>query len=96
MSKTSVYDLFQTQLRQANAPLLYHQPQNEIIVHLPVTLASGATVLFKGYRVQHNNFRGPYKGGLRFDSVVHLDECKIDTREQCTQVFTKMNCKWND
>lgn len=79
MSSTAtnnVYELFQSQLRKANAPLLYHQPQNEIIVHFPATLSSGETVLLKGYRVQHNNFRGPYKGGLRFDSVVHLDECK--------------------
>lgn len=72
----NVYDLFQTQLAQVNAPLEYTQPQNEIIVNFMVTLRDGRRELFKGYRVQHNNDRGPYKGGLRFDSVVHLDECK--------------------
>lgn len=30
----------------------------------------------KGYRVQHNNFCGPFKGGLRFHEIVYLDECK--------------------
>ena len=32
--------------------------------------------LFKGYRVQHNNALGPYKGGLRFHPDVHLDDVK--------------------
>jgi len=31
---------------------------------------------FKGYRVQHNSSRGPYKGGFRFHPVVNLDEVK--------------------
>jgi glutamate dehydrogenase (NADP+) len=37
-----------------------------------ITLASGKT--FKAYRVQHNNKRGPYKGGVRFHPEVHLEE----------------------
>lgn len=39
-------------------------------------LQDGTTKLFKGYRVQHNNLLGPYKGGLRFNECVYLDECK--------------------
>ena len=74
MSK--VYELLQNQLNDAGAPEEYLQPQNEIIVHFPVVLQSGEKRIFKGYRVQHNNSRGPFKGGLRFDNVVHLDECK--------------------
>ncbi len=31
---------------------------------------------FKGYRVQHNNQRGPYKGGIRFHPEVDLDEVR--------------------
>ena len=31
--------------------------------------------IFKGYRVQHNNLLGPYKGGIRFNPKVDLDEC---------------------
>ncbi len=52
------------------------QPMNEIIVNFPVKLSSGEIKLFKGYRVQHNNFLGPFKGGIRYFSDVHLDECK--------------------
>jgi glutamate dehydrogenase (NAD(P)+) len=36
----------------------------------------GSFKLFKGYRVQHNNALGPYKGGLRFHPDVHLDDVK--------------------
>jgi glutamate dehydrogenase/leucine dehydrogenase len=39
-----------------------------------INLASGKT--FKGYRVQHNNQRGPYKGGIRFHPEVDLDEVR--------------------
>jgi glutamate dehydrogenase (NAD(P)+) len=56
--------------------LILSQPKNELIVHFPVELESGKTELFKGYRVQHNNALGPYKGGLRFHPGVYLDECK--------------------
>jgi len=55
---------------------LLRQPMNEIIVNFPVRLSNGELRIFKGYRVQHNNFRGPFKGGLRFHEVVYLDECK--------------------
>lgn len=56
--------------------LIIQQPKNEIIVNFPVKLSDGETKMFKGYRIQHNNFLGPYKGGLRFDKNVTLDECK--------------------
>lgn len=52
------------------------QPKNEVIIHFPVKLASGEVKLFKGYRVQHNNALGPFKGGMRYHQGVHLDECK--------------------
>lgn len=52
------------------------QPKNEIIIHFPVKLTSGKVELFKGYRVQHNNILGPFKGGFRFHQDVYLDECK--------------------
>ena len=32
--------------------------------------------VFKGYRVQHNNFRGPYKGGIRYHSHVDIDDVR--------------------
>ncbi|MEC7523803.1 MAG: Glu/Leu/Phe/Val dehydrogenase [Myxococcota bacterium] len=52
------------------------QPKNEIIVHFPVKMDNGQTRVFKGYRVQHNNLLGPYKGGLRFHESVSLDDLK--------------------
>ena len=42
------------------------QPKNELIVNFPVRMDDGSYRLFKGYRIQHNNVLGPYKGGLRF------------------------------
>ncbi|MFN7022762.1 MAG: Glu/Leu/Phe/Val dehydrogenase dimerization domain-containing protein, partial [Phycisphaerales bacterium] len=42
------------------------QPKNEIMVHFPVRMDNGDYRLFKGYRVQHNNACGPYKGGIRY------------------------------
>lgn len=51
-------------------------PQNEIIVHFPVEMDNGEYKIFKGYRVQHNNVLGPYKGGLRFWDSVNLSEVK--------------------
>ncbi len=52
------------------------QPNSEIMVHFPVRMDDGEFQLFKGYRVQHNNALGPYKGGLRFHPDVHLDDVK--------------------
>lgn len=56
--------------------LILAQPKNEIMVNFPVRMDDGEFRLFKGYRVQHNNALGPYKGGLRFHPDVHLDDVK--------------------
>jgi glutamate dehydrogenase/leucine dehydrogenase len=52
------------------------QPKNEIIINFPVRMESGEVRLFKGYRVQHNNLLGPFKGGMRFHPSVTLDDVK--------------------
>ena len=52
------------------------QPKNEIIVNFPVRMDNGEVRLFKGYRVQHNNLLGPFKGGMRFHPTVTLDDVK--------------------
>ena len=52
------------------------QPKNEIIVNFPVKMDDGSYRLFKGYRIQHNNALGPYKGGLRFHPDARLDDFK--------------------
>lgn len=41
-------------------------PNTEIIVNFPVRMDNGMVEIFTGYRVQHNNVLGPYKGGLRY------------------------------
>jgi len=56
--------------------LILSQPKNEIMFHLPVQMDDGRWQLFKGYRVQHNNVLGPYKGGIRYHPEVKLDEVK--------------------
>ncbi len=52
------------------------EPEKIIHVHLPLRLDNGKVVSFEGYRVQHNSYRGPYKGGIRFHPEVDLDEVK--------------------
>jgi len=56
--------------------IILAQPKNELMVHFPVRMDDGHHKLFKGYRVQHNNALGPFKGGLRFHANVHLDDVK--------------------
>lgn len=64
----------------ANAPpfvkAILGQPKNELIVNFPVQMDDGHYRLFKGYRIQHNNILGPYKGGIRFHPEVSLDDTK--------------------
>ncbi|GIM60632.1 glutamate dehydrogenase [Capnocytophaga canis] len=50
--------------------------QNEIVVHFPVKMDDGSIEVFTGYRVQHNNALGPYKGGLRYHPTVDIDAAK--------------------
>ena len=52
------------------------QPKNEVIVNFPVRMDNGDIRLFKGYRVQHNNLLGPFKGGMRYHPQVALDDVK--------------------
>ena len=49
---------------------------NEIIIHFPVKMDDGSIEIFTGYRVQHNNALGPYKGGLRYHPTVDVDDAK--------------------
>jgi glutamate dehydrogenase (NAD(P)+) len=50
------------------------EPMREMHVSLPVRMDNGQVKVFKGFRVQYNDARGPTKGGIRF----HPDET-IDT-----------------
>ena len=49
---------------------------SEIVVHFPVKLDDGTIEVFTGYRVQHNNALGPYKGGLRYHPTVDIDSAR--------------------
>jgi len=50
-------------------------PEHAAIVSVPITLDSGETRIFPGYRVQHSRVLGPTKGGIRYDPHVSLGEC---------------------
>jgi len=45
-----------------------------IKLSVPLERDNGDVMILDGYRVQHNNARGPYKGGLRFHELVNEDE----------------------
>jgi glutamate dehydrogenase (NAD(P)+) len=60
----------------ANVAAILAQPKNEIIVNFPVRMDDGAIEVFKGYRVQHNDVLGPFKGGIRYHEETNLDEMK--------------------
>ncbi len=51
-------------------------PQREVEVNIPVRMDDGSMKFFKGFRVQHNNYMGPYKGGFRYHPQVDLGEVK--------------------
>jgi glutamate dehydrogenase len=50
--------------------------QNEVVVHFPVKMDDGRIEVFTGYRVQHNNALGPYKGGLRYHPTVDINAAR--------------------
>ena len=51
-------------------------PKRELTVEVPVEMDDGRLETLQGYRVQHNNARGPMKGGLRYHWDVDLDEVR--------------------
>jgi glutamate dehydrogenase/leucine dehydrogenase len=51
-------------------------PRKVLEVSVPISMDNGGVKVFTGYRVQHNYWRGPYKGGIRYHPIVDLDEVK--------------------
>ncbi|HLC95417.1 MAG TPA: Glu/Leu/Phe/Val dehydrogenase, partial [Patescibacteria group bacterium] len=49
-------------------------PKRSLEVSLPITMDNGTVQVFIGYRVQYNDARGPFKGGIRFHPDVQKDE----------------------
>jgi glutamate dehydrogenase (NAD(P)+) len=59
-----------------NVRTLMETPDREVRVEVAIELDSGKIGNFIGYRVQHDNARGPYKGGLRYHPAVDQDEAR--------------------
>lgn len=55
---------------------IFKQPKRILCVSLPVKMDNGRVKNFQGYRVQFNDARGPFKGGIRYHPNVTLDEVK--------------------
>ena len=51
-------------------------PQRELHVELNITRDNGEIEMFDAYRVQHDNSRGPFKGGFRFHPNVSMDDVR--------------------
>ncbi|MCB9026234.1 MAG: Glu/Leu/Phe/Val dehydrogenase [Bdellovibrionaceae bacterium] len=58
----------------ANALERLKLPRRAVIVSVPVKMDDGRVQIFPGYRVQHNQTLGPFKGGLRYHQSVNLSE----------------------
>ncbi|MBK1468995.1 Glu/Leu/Phe/Val family dehydrogenase [Parvimonas parva] len=55
---------------------LLKEPERTIEINIPVKMDNGKVSVFKGYRSQHCDVMGPYKGGIRFHQNVNVDEVK--------------------
>ncbi|HEX8911040.1 MAG TPA: Glu/Leu/Phe/Val dehydrogenase [Humisphaera sp.] len=53
---------------------LLSSPKRVLTVSCPIKMDDGRIQVFTGYRCQHNNALGPFKGGIRFDTAVNMDE----------------------
>ncbi|KAK9807101.1 hypothetical protein WJX73_005054 [Symbiochloris irregularis] len=75
---TNVY--VQEALQELEYPLrlqkLLLTPQREFHVELVITLDSGEVAAFNAYRVQHDNSRGPFKGGFRYHPNADLSDAR--------------------
>jgi len=83
-AKKSLYENVAVQFNRA-ADVMHLDPdvrkilartKNEIVVNFPVKMNNGHVEMFTGYRVQHNDALGPFKGGLRFHPDVDIDEVR--------------------
>ncbi|HEV2022013.1 MAG TPA: Glu/Leu/Phe/Val dehydrogenase [Terriglobales bacterium] len=53
---------------------ILRRPRRALMLSLPVKMDDGSIRVFQGFRVQHNNSRGPCKGGIRYHPNVSYDE----------------------
>lgn len=52
------------------------EPNREVMISIPVTMDDGHLEVFEGYRVEYNNARGPYKGGIRYHQDTEINEVR--------------------
>jgi len=79
--KLNPFEIAQRQLDEAAKVLnlepgihaLLREPLRELHVALPVRMDDGSVKVFKGFRVQYNDARGPTKGGIRFHPAETID-----------------------
>jgi glutamate dehydrogenase (NAD(P)+) len=50
------------------------RPDRALVISVPTRMDDGSVSVFTGYRVQHNDVLGPFKGGLRYHPAVNLGE----------------------
>ncbi len=70
------YELYDTQHMYQNHYQRLLQPRRILEVYIPVKMDDGNTQVFQAFRSQHNDARGPFKGGIRFHQDVNRDEVK--------------------
>jgi glutamate dehydrogenase (NAD(P)+) len=58
----------------ANVAARLRRPDRAMIVSVPTRMDDGRVHVFTGYRVQHNDVLGPFKGGIRYHPAVNLGE----------------------
>ena len=58
----------------ANVASRLRRPDRALIVSVPIRMDDGKVQVFTGYRVQHNDVLGPFKGGVRYHPEVNLGE----------------------
>ena len=77
----SAFQMAQTQFDQVAEKLnldratkeLLRNPMREYQFNIPVRMDDGSVRIFRGFRVQHNDARGPSKGGIRFHPQETVD-----------------------
>ncbi len=82
MAKESPKEMMLSQLRKAakvmdldpNLLEILQHPKRTVKVSIPIKRDSGKVEVFIGYRSQYNDFRGPFKGGIRFHPNVTEEE----------------------
>ncbi len=61
---------------EPNIREVLRKPRRILSVNFPVRMDDGKIISFQGFRCQHNNALGPYKGGVRFHPGVTIEEVK--------------------